>query len=80
MSRVPKQPTPKAARRLTANAFQELMADLLEEFSGRLSQLDTAGKGAIASASAHQGFSQKPRGPGSAGSVAGGLTVPSVLG
>ena len=33
----PKQPAPKAARRLTAGAFQELMVEGLEELSGRLS-------------------------------------------
>ena len=48
--------------------------------STRLSQLETPEKGAFASASAQLGLSQKSRGPGSTSSIAGGLTVPSVLG
>ena len=80
LSRTPKPSTPKAARRSPANAFQELVVDRLEELSGRLSLLETPDKGAFASPTAQQGFSQKSIGPGSRSSLAGGLTVPSVLG
>ena len=45
-----RQFTPNAARRLAANAFQELMAERLEELSVKLSQLETPRKGATASA------------------------------
>ena len=48
--------------------------------STRLSQLETPEKGAFASTSAQLGLSQKSRGPDSRSSIAGGLTVPSVLG
>ena len=46
--RAPKQFTHKAARCLAANAIQEIMAERLEELSGR--QLETPRKGAIAGA------------------------------
>ena len=76
LSRASRPSTPKAARRSPANVSQELVVDHLEELSSRLSQLETTEKGAFASASAQLGFSQKARGS----SIAGGLTVPSVLG
>ena len=47
--RAPEQLAPKAARRLTAFAFQELKVDRLEELSGRLSQIGT-GNSSTASA------------------------------
>ena len=80
LSLAPKPSTPKAARRSPANAFQELVVDRLEELSGRLSQLEAPEKAAFASASAQPGFSQKCGGPRSRSSIAGGLTVLSVLG
>ena len=40
VARASKQPAPKAPRRPSANAFQELIAQRLEEFSGRLSARD----------------------------------------
>ena len=76
LSRASRPSTPKAARRSPANVFQELVVDHLEELSGRLSQPETTEKGAFASAIAQLGFSQKAR----RSSIAGGLTVPSVLG
>ena len=45
VARAPEQPAPKAARQLTAGAFQELAVERLWELSGRLSQLETPGKG-----------------------------------